>query len=250
MVYRRTAFTLVELLVSLAVVAILFAILVPSIVTIRHEARRATCLANTRSIGWAMTSYATTFGGSFPACVSDAEAANDPQLASRYSQQIWSVLESPPWEEHIGISSAAQFARCPSNHKSRITGGVARGYDYILSASIYADPTYFAADLSRPQWEGRLGARVQRDDAVVFPALKAGIFEFDVWHAWNGVYGYDDLTTLNYRYALGPGSVYFFDGHARSMHARDALPHVDRWPIWPDMPFGSTVDGVRGRDRR
>lgn len=65
MVYRRTAFTLVELLVSLAVVAFLFAILVPSIVTIRRETRRATCLANIRSIGWAMTSYATTFGGAF-----------------------------------------------------------------------------------------------------------------------------------------------------------------------------------------
>ncbi|MGD9693341.1 MAG: type II secretion system protein [Phycisphaerales bacterium] len=56
---RRRAFSLVELLVVVAIVALLLGILVPTLSSARKEARRAACLANmktmqTASLAWTM----------------------------------------------------------------------------------------------------------------------------------------------------------------------------------------------------
>lgn len=53
------AFTLIELLVVIGIIALLLAILMPSVSGAREQGRRTYCLANLRSIGQAAVSYAT-----------------------------------------------------------------------------------------------------------------------------------------------------------------------------------------------
>lgn len=53
----RRAFSLVELLVVLAIIGILVAVLLPMIATVRQEAYKATCGSNMRSIGVAMLCF-------------------------------------------------------------------------------------------------------------------------------------------------------------------------------------------------
>ena len=55
--HRRIGFTLVELLVVIAVVCLLVAILIPAIPAARETARRAQCTNNLRQIGLAMHEY-------------------------------------------------------------------------------------------------------------------------------------------------------------------------------------------------
>lgn len=55
----RGGFTITELLIVIAIIALLLAILVPAVRTAREQARRAYCLANLRQIGTASQAYAS-----------------------------------------------------------------------------------------------------------------------------------------------------------------------------------------------
>ncbi len=63
---RRGGFTLVELLVVVSIIALLIAILLPSLRRAREQAKEVMCLANLRSMGQAFTMYAEKFGGVWP----------------------------------------------------------------------------------------------------------------------------------------------------------------------------------------
>jgi len=62
----RSAFTLVELLVVISIIAVLISILLPSLAKARHEALRIVCASNLRSLGQACRIYATTYRGTEP----------------------------------------------------------------------------------------------------------------------------------------------------------------------------------------
>lgn len=59
-------FTLVELLVVIAVISILAAMLMPALARARESARRANCASNLRQVGMALEMYANEQEGNFP----------------------------------------------------------------------------------------------------------------------------------------------------------------------------------------
>ena len=60
------AFTLVELLVAIAVIGILAALLVPALAKARARGQCITCLNNMRQVGAAMHTYGLEFAGNLP----------------------------------------------------------------------------------------------------------------------------------------------------------------------------------------
>jgi prepilin-type N-terminal cleavage/methylation domain-containing protein/prepilin-type processing-associated H-X9-DG protein len=63
---RPAAFTLVELLVVIGIIALLVGILLPSLARARESARATQCLSNMRQVGLAFTMFANAHGGHLP----------------------------------------------------------------------------------------------------------------------------------------------------------------------------------------
>jgi len=63
---EQKAFTLVELLIVVAIIAILLAVLVPTLNKVRESARRVVCASNLKQIGLLMEYYCADFKGYYP----------------------------------------------------------------------------------------------------------------------------------------------------------------------------------------
>jgi prepilin-type N-terminal cleavage/methylation domain-containing protein len=80
----KPGFTLIELMVVVAIVAILSALLLPAIARARDRARITTCLSNMKQIGLAFTLYQIDAEGRYPLCSFDDFRGDKPYTLVGY----------------------------------------------------------------------------------------------------------------------------------------------------------------------
>ncbi len=242
-------FSLPELLVTIGVMAILFSLLLPALGKARLAATELSCLTRIRELGNLVILYAGEHDDRFPSALGDGpDITGNPSRWLEYTYQVHSTFPREPWLNWADIDHNAELLYCPSNQDWPYPTGISSP-DFMLSASVFAETRHFDPDLPEEYWRSRLGAKVQRHSAAVFPDRKVGILEVFVWHGWPGTSCQGcPVQDLGYHSSPRPGSLWFLDGHADQIHARDALPYVRRYPIWPARPFGTTEWGIAGRD--
>jgi prepilin-type N-terminal cleavage/methylation domain-containing protein/prepilin-type processing-associated H-X9-DG protein len=113
--FRRSAFTLVELLVVVAVIGVLVALLLPAVQAARGSARRSQCASNMRQIGLAIHQYADAHRGRFPKMWHEEDI-----------KKTWIFALAPHLE------SVDEIRLCPEDHK-RIERESDRSTSYAMN---------------------------------------------------------------------------------------------------------------------
>ena len=121
---RFPAFTILELLIVIGLIAVLAALLLPTVTRAREQAKSAKCLSNLRQLGQAALAYAQSYDGYFP--ISSYQNGLDWDFDARTLPVRLGVL----W---IGSTTLA-VQQCPSYEaKSTIPTDPFTGYNYNTS---------------------------------------------------------------------------------------------------------------------
>lgn len=226
----RGGFTLIEVLVVIAVIALLAAILMPVLARARESARKTTCQSNLRQIGNAFSLYLQDYDQLYP-------HLNDASLfmGRKWRWPLQSYLTFTG--RRTGALTSEAFTPavlvCPSD---------AAATQYDSTSYAYAASFYLAARTTptdKQFWAAGEPMQAQSEAAVTYPARKILCGEWSSNH--EPVSGND----LGWWDTRGARSFVFADGHVqrvpadRILTARDGLPD-------PNL----TVGGVGGCDIR
>jgi len=231
---NQQAFTLVELLVVVAIIALLISILLPSLQGARESAWTVKCGSNLRQVGVGNEMYANKWDGYYVPMKLESSASLD----LRY----WP--DNPGLREALDIGKADPHfdewpdgLRCPKVPDDRRRAGVKYSYG-INTTNVETQP-------SGAGWGGFVGVHgpsVQRN------AETAQYADATDWHAasrWNAnheqrwdIYGEAHGASgadpgVAYRHEEGT-NLLFFDGHTERLDKSDAFPDdwEDRTTLW------------------
>jgi prepilin-type N-terminal cleavage/methylation domain-containing protein/prepilin-type processing-associated H-X9-DG protein len=123
-------FTLIEMLVVTALVAVLLALLTPALAMAIDDADSTVCMSNLRQLGMDAQEYANTYLGSYP-----------PGYYN-YGNPSWALdhvrnTQSNQWRYTPGILFMGQTTLrvlvCPAVHQTPVAGQIVLGYNYNTS---------------------------------------------------------------------------------------------------------------------
>ena len=226
---RSTAFTLVELLVVVSVIALLIGILLPALGASRDAARQVQCLANLSSIGKAVASYTTDHRGSFP--------RNSHSTGNQNSPDAWLQSLAP-----YGLIEDAR--KCPGDPNRQATS---RRTSYALTE--YIDPLVADYDydsvtgtsLIRGKAYPTIQSVPRPPDTLLAVEAKDGPGTIDHLHSaeWTSASQMtSEIAVLRHR---GAANYLYMDGHAKNI-AYDVFlqkfTNVSNHPFNPETARG------------
>jgi prepilin-type N-terminal cleavage/methylation domain-containing protein/prepilin-type processing-associated H-X9-DG protein len=131
---ERAAFTLIELLIVIAIITILGAILFPAFQSAREKGRQTSCANNEKQISLAMHAYAIDYDETFPITESDDGSA---ACAGINGYPTWDIRVSPYVAAHVSGAWTAAKAQaifdCPDDPLQVPAGTIPRTYAVVAN---------------------------------------------------------------------------------------------------------------------
>ncbi len=255
----RRAFSLVELLVVIGVIAILMAILLPALGRARATALRANCLSHMDSSSKAITMYGLDYDGSIPqfgASTYEASFTNGGNPRRYYDQSIYwpRVVKT-----YLGERELEPSQLCPASSTFRMAfrNGDYLAYldlfpeDYDISSSYRLSHALLSSpEAWRPNADGKQSVflRAVRAHEILFTAEKGLLVETVNFHAPDTEDRQVSIFTARGRELDFTGV--FVDGHAEIAQYEELTPPLTTNGVPHTAPIVSTPDGARGSDKR
>jgi prepilin-type processing-associated H-X9-DG protein/prepilin-type N-terminal cleavage/methylation domain-containing protein len=214
------AFTLVELLVVIGIIAVILSVLLPAVSALRQSATSTACLSNLRQMAAAATDYALRNGGSYPPAQwtdpADFSSVRGWDFVKRGGQVtgpgfLWAPQPVTPAQQCLAFDGGAQSAGDAYTGYNYNTSYIGRGTGESVSPARVAQVKRPSRTLLFGDGQWRLGAnkymrsplRSPTEDSVSYgdgsPARAAG--------------------TQGFRHR-GATNAAFCDGHAESLRDR------------------------------
>lgn len=241
---RQSAFTLVELLVVIGVIAVLIAILLPALAGARSASRQVACLRNMQGIGLVFANYHAESGSIYPFAVRGQILQLDPPNEGGGGLMwddpwmlviYWPTLMHAvaPWREYFGAWVCPGSSR-DSARPWRLESGAGGMSSYSYARSFQAAPVLWTpgAEADPEQF------RAVRVSEVQFPASKVLLFDSERAH----------LTLHEREKEGGVVPMLFADGHAVALRREDAMPPAKNPFVDEPATMHDTPSGAMGRD--
>jgi prepilin-type processing-associated H-X9-DG protein len=227
---NTVGFTLVELLVMIAILGVLAALTAPALSRARDRAAACVCANNLRQIGVAFEAYLLENGHVYP-------AATDPVSVTPY---YW-LWMGRGWRKFLaeyipGDKERPGVFYCISDTRQR-TIEIYERTSYAYSMTFYHSPRQIdSTDSYTATFSSPMATVPQRPSALRFPSKKVLVGE---WHSNHAAFETDRGW-----FAWGGTRLYLFaDGHVESVRSEDLMPANDGLPD-PNL----TVGGIGGKD--
>ena len=212
--YHKSPFTLIELLIVIAIVTLLVAILLPSLSRARAVGKKLACMSNTRQLISALTMYA-------------ADNAGWLGYSEYHGQGFYSVTELgilylyisalDPAKKHTTSATSARYLTvgvCPSVLKVAPSGFERWGLGanrYVMSDNWYTAYNKMAR-CRKPSITAVFGDSTT--DLQTFKGISCA------WMDYPSIYA---CKSANFDRHLKKGNFSFLDGHAESLTLQDSL---------------------------
>ena len=148
---KSRAFTLVELLVVISIIALLLSVLMPSLSKARSLAKRVVCAANQKTIVLAATAYQAGNNGKYPRCLGMAETNGTPtyglwpnQITRDWTGDKRAYAYGEKIIDYLGDSVAFDMLVCPLVKLSKEREELSKKYyNNGVSAQLYSSYAFY-----------------------------------------------------------------------------------------------------------